>query len=60
MFTLCTLTAVQAQNSIPSSSQRYVPQAIDLGLPSGTLWADRNMAVNDKASDFGDYYSWGT
>ncbi len=60
MFTLCTLTAVQAQNSIPSSSQRYVPQAIDLGLPSGTLWADRNMAVNDKASDFGDYYSWGS
>lgn len=56
----CTLTIVQAQNKIPSTSERYVPKAIDLGLPSGTLWADRNMDINDKPSDFGTYYSWGS
>ena len=37
---------------------------IDLGLPSGTLWANLNVGVDptklDKAEDwFGDYYSWG-
>lgn len=60
MLMTCTLTLVQAQNTIPSTSERYVPKAIDLGLPSGTLWADRNMAVNDKPGDVGVYYSWGS
>lgn len=32
--------------------------AIDLGLPSGTLWADRNLGA-DNPEDFGDYYRWG-
>ena len=31
---------------------------IDLGLPSGTLWATCNVGA-DKAEDFGDYYAWG-
>ena len=31
---------------------------IDLGLPSGTLWADRNVgAIN--IDDIGDYFAWG-
>jgi hypothetical protein len=34
------------------------PQKIDLGLPSGTIWADRNLGA-DKATDTGDYYAWG-
>ena len=33
-------------------------QLIDLGLPSGTLWADRNVgAATPEAS--GDYFRWG-
>lgn len=59
MCTLCTFTFVQAQKAVPQTMQRYVPNAIDLGLPSGTLWADRNMDTNDKPTDFGSYYSWG-
>ena len=32
--------------------------AVDLGLPSGTLWADRNVGA-DTPEDYGDYYAWG-
>lgn len=31
---------------------------IDLGLPSGTLWATMNMGATCP-EDFGDYYAWG-
>ena len=32
--------------------------AVDLGLPSGTLWADRNVGANSP-EDCGDYFAWG-
>lgn len=32
--------------------------AVDLGLPSGTLWADRNVGA-DSPEAYGDYYAWG-
>ena len=31
---------------------------VDLGLPSGTLWATRNIGA-DKPEDYGDYFAWG-
>ncbi len=31
---------------------------VDLGLPSGTLWATCNIGAN-KPEDYGDYYAWG-
>ena len=38
------------------SSVEY--NAVDLGLPSGTLWADRNVgAMNPE--EYGGYYQWG-
>ena len=33
-------------------------QLVDLGLPSGTLWADRNIGA-DVPEDAGDYYRFG-
>ena len=33
-------------------------QPVDLGLTSGTMWADRNVGAS-TASDFGDLYAWG-
>lgn len=33
-------------------------KAIDLGLPSGTKWADRNLNA-DSIYDYGTYYAWG-
>jgi len=31
---------------------------VDLGLPSGTLWAKCNIGANSP-EDFGDYFAWG-
>lgn len=33
-------------------------EAVDLGLPSGTLWADRNVGAL-KPEGRGDYFAWG-
>lgn len=32
--------------------------AVNLGLPSGTLWADRNIGA-DSPGDYGTYFAWG-
>lgn len=32
--------------------------AVDLGLPSGTKWANANLAINES-NVYGGYYSWG-
>ena len=37
-------------------SSKGVP--VDLGLPSGTLWADRNIGANSPEG-YGDYFAWG-
>ena len=34
------------------------PDYVDLGLPSGTLWATRNVGANSSV-DYGDYFAWG-
>ena len=31
---------------------------VDLGLPSGTLWATRNVGA-EAPEDYGDYFAWG-
>lgn len=33
-------------------------QWVDLGLPSGLLWADRNVGAQNS-EDYGNYYAWG-
>ncbi len=37
--------------------------AVDLDLPSGTIWCTKNLAADgnfkDNESDYGDYFSWG-
>lgn len=37
---------------------RFGAQPVDLGLPSGTLWAKTNLGAT-KETDFGLYYQWG-
>lgn len=45
--------------SLPESNPVQVPAyAVDLGLPSGTLWADRNIGA-DSPEGYGDYFAWG-
>lgn len=33
-------------------------ECVDLGLPSGTLWATRNVGAHIP-EDYGNYYAWG-
>lgn len=42
------------QSGVPEPDDDYV----DLGLPSGTLWATRNVGA-DNPDDYGDLFSWG-
>ncbi len=41
-------------DTTPSSNHEYV----DLGLPSGTLWATYNIGAT-KPEEYGDYFAWG-
>ena len=43
------------ENSCPDDNH---PHAIDLGLPSGTLWACCNVGAG-KPEEYGGYYAWG-
>ena len=47
----------QTQKSTSSLSSKY-GNAVDLGLPSGTLWADRNIGA-DSPEEAGYYFAWG-
>lgn len=42
----------------PNDSLPDNPEWVDLGLPSGTLWATRNIGANSP-EDYGDYFAWG-
>lgn len=42
--------------TIPNGNVKCQP--VDLGLTSGTMWADRNIGAS-TATDFGNLYSWG-
>lgn len=46
-------TPVQTIKTVDS-----ICEPIDLGLPSGTLWGDRNVGAKQK-TDYGNLYSWG-
>ena len=35
-----------------------VPEAVDLGLPSGLKWASFNLGASEP-EEYGDYYAWG-
>ncbi len=43
-----------ADNEIDANGHEY----IDLGLPSGTLWATCNIGAG-RSEDYGDYFAWG-
>ena len=45
---------IQAIPSVPVP----VPEAVDLGLPSGIKWASFNLGAS-APEEYGDYYAWG-
>jgi len=50
----------EKENKINLSGQGQLSghEWVDLGLPSGTLWATCNIGAN-APEDFGDYFAWG-
>ena len=53
-------TANERRNHEKQRAQETVTagEYVDLGLPSGTLWASRNVGAT-KPEDYGDYFAWG-
>lgn len=49
--------SISSTDSISCTDENHT-NAIDLGLPSGTMWADRNVGA-DSPEDYGDYFAWG-
>ena len=65
LFALPVDAKMEKPDSVASVSKtpghhEYEPpaEAIDLGLPSGTLWASYNIGAT-KPEEYGGYYSWG-
>ncbi len=50
----CSISVVQA----PSDNSVPIPEAIDLGLPSGVKWASFNLGASSPEEN-GDHYAWG-
>ena len=50
--TSCTVTVIATSTTI--AGHEYV----DMGLPSGTLWATCNVGANSP-EEYGDYFAWG-
>ena len=44
--------------TMPAEGEHEGHAYVDLGLPSGTLWATCNVGA-EKPEEFGGYYSWG-
>ena len=51
-----TLYAQWKENKISGTDNDH--DYVDLGLPSGTLWATCNVGA-DSPEDYGDYFAWG-
>lgn len=50
---------LEKENSeIPVTRKKTHVRFVDLGLPSGTLWADRNIGAT-APEETGDYFRWG-
>ena len=47
----CTVTVKKKPKTVPAG-------AVDMGLPSGLMWASCNLGAS-KPEDYGDYYAWG-
>lgn len=52
-----TVTIIQEEKTRPETKPSYV-EAVDLGLPSGLLWASMNVGAKKNNED-GTYVSWG-
>lgn len=52
------LPYMEEGNSTGESNEESEHSYVDLGLPSGTLWATCNIGANNP-EEYGDYFGWG-
>ena len=67
-YGMCVRPVLKGETSTPSGILPYTPSSptgfengygyVDLGLPSGTLWAVNNIGAT-SSEEFGDYFAWG-
>ena len=60
-YKVCAVNRNITSSQSDAASAYYVPEAktaIDLGLPSGTLWASCNVGAT-KPEEYGNYFAWG-
>ena len=56
--TYANMQAITISRSITLYAQWSAYEFVDLGLPSGTLWATCNVGATNP-EDYGDYFAWG-
>lgn len=59
-LTIAMLSSCNNKNAKPADAENNTAEAewVDLGLPSGLLWAKCNLGAT-APEKFGDYYAWG-
>ena len=57
-FTSCSDDDDDDEPFSSGDSSNAKPEAVDLGLPSGTLWATFNVGATSP-EEYGDYFAWG-
>ena len=57
-FVAATVDSITFSEQIPGTITNNGYQWVDMGLPSGLLWATCNLGAN-KPTDFGDYFAYG-
>lgn len=69
VYTKSTFNAIEIQSGVKKNMPAFevvianepeipVPEAVDLGLPSGLKWASFNLGASSP-EEYGDYYAWG-
>ena len=54
----CSACGTRLDGGAAAQIKRDTHQYVDLGLPSGTLWATCNVGASNP-EDYGDYFAWG-
>lgn len=57
---LLSFSSCEEEDSVTSKTENTINghEYVDLGLPSGTLWATCNVGAT-KPEEYGDYFAWG-
>lgn len=58
LFLIYPMGINNAESTVERREKESGIEEVDLGLPSGTLWANMNVG-SLRPSDYGEFYSWG-